>query len=530
MKTTKQILKCTGILLLIITLLPLFSFAGSDKEKESDFRIAELKSHIYFLASDFLNGRVTGTEGFDIAAYYVQSQFKAAGLLPFIKNSDGQEAFLQTVSMTAKYYYAGNPIIVKSKKNTREFQHITDYKIFNSSRGYIDNKDFDVVFIGYGIEEEGWNDYKGIDVEDKVVLLLTGVPMNGDKPALSEEKHEFYSGGAGRSQIFTNLAGKNPEAIMIIETERIRAMYDQVPSRDSQFTIEYEGSDFFGEMQKMMRFMVVKQHVAEALLEGKHIDLDKIRAGDLKKYKTFEIPKVKIQMDIDLEREEIIASNVVGFLEGSDPELKDEYIVIGAHLDHVPNPGNGIHNGADDNASGIAAVIEIAEALAENPPKRSVVFAAFTGEEYGLYGSKELVNNFPVPIEQVTAYVNFDCIGRSGQEFEDRFGIYVLDTEVKCEEFREFIKNINATNEQLPLTYEKENRWGSSDHASFMEKDIPVVNFFNGGHEDLHQPTDDADKIDYEYLQKYCELGKNIVIELGNIDGYLCVTEKASNK
>ena len=223
--------------------------------------------------------------------------------------------------------------------------------------------------------------------------------------------------------------------------------------------------------------------------------------------------------DDETKPKEFISNNIIGFVEGTDPELKNEYVTVGAHLDHVKY-GDKVYNGADDNASGSVGVIEIAEAIAMNPPKRSVIFLLFTGEEMGLIGSRYFLNNPPVPLDNIVANINLDMIGRTGRGLDQEKKEHILRYSSKVSpEFKKFVKKVNKKTINWPLVYkEDKDSPGGSDHMSFLRKDIPAIFFFSGLHSDLHRPGDDADKIEYEKMQKICQLVYELTMELGKLD------------
>jgi Zn-dependent M28 family amino/carboxypeptidase len=200
---------------------------------------------------------------------------------------------------------------------------------------------------------------------------------------------------------------------------------------------------------------------------------------------------------------------------GSDPALKHEYVVVTAHLDSTaPREKGEINNGADDNASGCAGLIEVARAVNQGPPRCYVVFALLSGEEAACIGSRHFVSDCPVPLGEVVANVNMDMIGRSdAASLADR-SHYALDSEKVTPAFTDLIKWVNARAVRWPLKYE--NPVGNSDNLMFHAVGIPAVSFYSGHHEDVNRPTDDPDKIDYEKAQKISQLVYAVTMELAN--------------
>jgi len=214
---------------------------------------------------------------------------------------------------------------------------------------------------------------------------------------------------------------------------------------------------------------------------------------------------------------ELPTQNVAAVVRGTDPALRDEYVILGAHFDHLgrstfgaldPDAGNAIHNGADDNASGTAAVIELARLLRRNPPKRSVMFVTFSGEELGLLGSQYFVDHAPVPLEKVRAMLNFDMVGRMQ---DDRLIVYGVAT---AQELNDIVARANAA---APLRLAASgDGFGASDHSSFYAKNLPVLHFFTNVHDDYHKATDDADKINALGIARVVGLAERVTREIAN--------------
>jgi hypothetical protein len=214
---------------------------------------------------------------------------------------------------------------------------------------------------------------------------------------------------------------------------------------------------------------------------------------------------------------ELPTQNVAAVVRGSDPALRDEYVILGAHFDHLgrstfgaldPNETNAIHNGADDNASGTAAVIELARLLRRNPTKRSVIVVTFSGEELGLLGSQYFVDHLPVPIEKVRAMLNFDMVGRMQN---DRLIVYGVAT---AQELNDIVLRANAAS-PLSLTATGDG-FGASDHSSFYAKNLPVLHFFTNVHDDYHKASDDAEKINAVGMARVVALAERVTREIAN--------------
>src|SRR5687767_1393388 len=214
---------------------------------------------------------------------------------------------------------------------------------------------------------------------------------------------------------------------------------------------------------------------------------------------------------------ELPTQNVAAVVRGTDPALRDEWVIVGAHFDHLgrstfgaldADVPNAIHNGADDNASGTAAVIELARLLRKNPAKRSMLFVTFSGEELGLLGSQYFVDHLPVPLEKVRAMLNFDMVGRMR---DDRVIVYGAAT---AQEMNDIIARANAA---APLTVTATgDGFGASDHSSFYIRNLPVLHFFTNVHDDYHRASDDADKVNGAGIARVVSLAERIARDIAD--------------
>jgi Zn-dependent M28 family amino/carboxypeptidase len=211
---------------------------------------------------------------------------------------------------------------------------------------------------------------------------------------------------------------------------------------------------------------------------------------------------------------QVKSSNVIAVVTGTDVVLKNEYITVGAHLDHLGVLNDSIYNGADDNASGSAAVLEIADAVAHSKPKRSVIFILYTAEEEGLLGSRYFINNPPVPVKNIKFNLNLDMIGRPAGEAND---LFIVSAGKISQKYKKLLQAINNKTEKIVLdTIDKKNFSKRSDQASFYPKGIPNLFFSTGVHIDYHKPSDDPAKIDYNFLRCVSRLSYDLVMELAD--------------
>jgi hypothetical protein len=488
----------------IILLAGLFSLAqGSDKtETIETITKAELRDHIYYLASDFLGGRLPGSEGYRQASHFIASQLKSAGLEPIVKNADGKVSYFQPI---------GFMISTIAPESTLRFRKAQREITFSSGGQFIPllhgqafkngHYEGDAVFIGYGIEEpeEGWNDYKGIDVSGKIVLMIAGTPTKDGHPLLSEEKNKLYGNlmeSAGK-RMMSAIHHQSAGVIMVLDAPTAK-MWSQLAPLSERPTRRLKADENKERTNYLPAFLLHPEAAVELLEETGFNPVSgkgRVKSAPLKDTRIIFDLKYNIERDF-------VCQNVVGFFPGSDPELKDEYIVVGAHLDHLGIRDEGTYNGADDNASGCAAVLEAAEAATKAPHRRSLFFVFYTGEEGGGHGSFHFVDNFPFSLENVALAINVDMVGRNCEPFPDSLlGISPDNLKLELAGFIETTnKNIAKANlktyldDGVPGDY-----FGGSDELVFYMRGIPAVLITSGySHPDYHKESDEPDRVNYD--------------------------------
>ena len=388
----------------------------SSEAGASQVNADNIKAHIEFLADDTLQGRDTGSNGYQIAANYVKSYFKQLGLTPKGENIGGDsEGFEQQVRFRKTYLVDGSAsAVIHGLKGDVELEYINQFLMSGSSLKNESAITAPTVFVGYGVisEEFGYNDYENIDVKGKIVVALTGRPDDlpseeGAHIGSSAEKsrHAAEHGAVGFITIHT------PKRELVRSFEK-SAQYANTP-RLSWLT---KDDVPFGKQPTLISGAYIQQDAAQALFEGAEFNLVDIYAADSNNtvIKGFNLP-YQVTLKNNSRHEQITSPNIIAAIEGSDAKLKNEYVVFSAHLDHIGISSHGdsedtINNGALDNASGVAILLETARLLAEMPikPKRSVLFVVVTGEEKGLLGSSYFANNPTLPVTQLVANVNLD--------------------------------------------------------------------------------------------------------------------------
>ncbi|MCW5977484.1 MAG: M28 family peptidase [Bryobacteraceae bacterium] len=466
----------------VLSLFVLLS-CGWAAERAAEFDSDRYLQHVRFLASEDMKGRGTGRPELDKAAEYIAGQFRQASLQP----ADGR-SFYQDFTVTTKARIgANNRLVVRDAGAERALKFQTEFIPFNfSARGSYSGQ---VAFVGYGItaNEYGYDEYAGVDVKGKFVLVLRHEPQEYDEKSIFAGK--VYTEHA---QLFSKAVNAKMHGAL-----GVLFINDTGNHGGREGDLEKFESTV-GPTDAGIPFVQVKAEIAEEWLAQAGRKLADIQKGideDLKP-RSFALPEtLTVQLQTDLRRDLRTVRNVVGYLPGREPE----YIVIGAHYDHLglgeqfsmaPSEAGKPHPGADDNASGTAAVIELARYYAAQPQrKRGLLFMTFAGEELGLLGSSHYVNNPLMPLGKAVAMINMDMIGRIRDSKVYVGGVGTGTT------FREVLDSMLDRTE-LKIEYSDLTGYGSSDHTSFTTKEVPVLFFFSGLHSDYHRPSDTWDKID----------------------------------
>ena len=503
-----------------------FSLSGSISAQSSvddalnSITRAELKDHIYFLASDFMAGRTAPSAEYEIAAQYVASQFASAGVQPFLKEESGELSYFQEVPFIKTTYGADIRWIVKNDAETREFQHLKDFKVLFSRSSV--NEKLDLVFVGYGIEEpdHGWNDFEGLEVAGKMVIVLSGAPIKKGKPVLPGEIHAKYQGPAYWNKLWALSSKGAKGVIMVDESTSGQRSWDDLESSPLSEIYVYQGPGNERNSRSRPSMYIVKPAVVDVLFKGQPFSPTSMAEKGLKNYSCFQLEGNSIETIFEVIEEKAVSSkNIIGFVAGTDPDLSKEYITVGAHLDHVAPVDGQVRNGADDNASGSSGLIEVAEAMALNPGRRPVIFIAYTAEEMGLLGSKYFLNTGTIEKEMIKFNLNLDMIGRSSEENAETRAHYLVTHKKYLNQLSSFVGEINRNTINYPLLYNNdEDSPGGSDHQTFINAGIPAFFFFSGVHEDLHRAGDDPVRIDYQKAESISRLAYLITDTLSNMD------------
>ena len=492
---------------LIASLLLSFLFVNAAfAQADPDITIEELETHIGFLASDGFGGRYPGTGGDELSQAYIAGEFQRSGV-QLIGNSGFQYFEVVTGVEAGENNSIVHPDLYAVLGE--------DFTPLSFSKNGLHKAP--VAFAGYGFQVKNdtldWDDYKGLDVEGKWVVILRGEPSDG------MQNSPFSSFSGLREKV---LAAKDQGAGGVL--------FVSGPSFDDEDVLARMFYDKTTGDAGVPVFHV-KRYIADTLL-GKSINSLEAKIKEQMAPTSFVTESV-LEANSDVIHQKVQTANVVGMIEGVDPVLKDEIIVIGAHYDHLGmgGPGSGsrepdteaIHNGADDNASGVAGIIEIAEKIAadEEGFRRTLVIVAFGAEEMGLLGSRYFVEHPIIDIEKVVAMFNFDMIGR----LNDEGSISIGGTGTSLE--TEDLLNQYLDSWDLKGSFSKEG-FGPSDHAAFYAEDKPVFFISTGAHQDYHTPQDDVEFINFHGQKLVSDFSYDLIKEVSNRDEALTYQEAGS--
>ncbi len=488
-------------------LVSISSMASCQTNQPNKYDITknDLYKHVDFLASDSLKGRYPGTPYDKVSAKYIKDLFDSDGLKPL-----GDKGYQFMDIIVDQKSGEKNSLAINGVEQVFENNFTT--LSFSSST----TLETSVVFIGYGFKINNqnllWNDYQAVDVTNKWVLVLRGDP----EPDSITSEFSNQSSDRNKTLIARDQGAKG---VILVSG-------NSWDSKDQLVTMNERGYDIG------IPVIQVKRNVANTILNGngKIEALEKQLIADRHSHSIELTTQIKATTDVIVQTK--TTQNVIALLEGSDENLKKEYIVVGAHFDHLGMGGKNtssrkpdtiaVHNGADDNASGVAALLEIAQKLASNKNKikRSIVFVAFAAEEMGLIGSQKFVESEIIPNKSIVAMINIDMVGRMNKK-----ELQISGTKTSTES-ESILKSLNADS-LLTLAFSPEG-YGPSDHASFYNKNIPVFAFTTGVHLDYHTPFDDIDKINFEGMVLTSNYIYSLCVELSNRNKKLFFQEAGS--
>lgn len=482
-----------------------------------------VKEFIDFLADDEMRGRSTPSLELDQSAYYIASKLKSFGVKPI------NGSYFQSIPFSSKDLSPENCKFSLTKdNNTHEFQIKRDYTpLFNTASGEAVGE---LVFAGYGITapELGYDDYGKIDVAGKIVLVMKQKPRQNDADCVFNQKEaakytdiDYKIENAIKHGASGFLLVTDPLDNIAITAQGYlwESLYSKGKTKDRY------------ELAATSESTIPAAQVSSNVINHFFGSIDSLRTlqsriDDQLAPASFTVKDKLLTLKVSLEQKKFPSNNVIGWIEGSDKQLKDEYVVIGAHYDHIgmartPNHLNdSIMNGADDNASGTAAVMALAKAFGKvrKKPARSIVFILFTAEEIGLIGSDYYTKNPLFPIEKTTAMINLDMVGRNGTDT-----LYVVGEKYNPE-------LAELVNQKIPQSgLQKEvmrfDMYQSSDYYPFYKKGVSAIGFTSGLHDDYHRAGDNPDKINHTKVRKIAQLAYRVAWEAAHTDKHFTIIE-----
>ncbi|MFY9557963.1 MAG: M28 family peptidase [Blastocatellia bacterium] len=522
-----------GLVVMMMSALLLVSAAGAANlplptgEATSSITARDLKKHLSFLASDELGGRYTLSPSNRVAARYLASQLESYGYHGAAR--DG--SFFQKVPLSYRTVDLGRSRVTLTVDGAK--------RDFNYAEGFVSEIPTDMsisgglVFAGNGISspKNNYDDYKTINAKGKIVILLSGVPGSLKGVKLSDDEQSAAAalahGALGAIRI--------PDAQTLLTWEQLKIWFGgqqqlglppKTTSSGKSLPQITAGPDLIKTIAKAMG-----KETADLTSNAKTLEPSSLSAS----------VEIKLQVDV---KEAPIAQNVAGILEGSDPKLKDEYVVLSAHYDHLKTGDKGeVYHGADDDGSGTVSVLEIAQAFSVGPrPTRSILVVFHTGEELGLFGSEYNTDYEPVvPLHKLVANLNIDMVGRSRPEGDDdprdarltdKNSIYIIGADKLSTELNKLNEETNLDTARLKFDYtynderHPERFYYRSDHYNYAKHGIPIIFYFTGVHRDYHRPSDVVEKIDFEKMERIDRMIFATGWRVANLDHRLVVDKR----
>ncbi len=482
----------------------------------NNIRPEALRWNLNVIASDSMQGRETGQPGIDKAANHIVKAIENLGL----SKIPGTDSYLQPVSFTFSRW-AETGIHV----NKELYRHLWDYLAFpdkNTSLTAVIDKE--VIFLGYGIEDEEYNDYKKVDVKGKVIMINRGEPLKKDGTSYITGKAQASDWSNADMDKKLKLAKEKGVALVLIIENDIKKLLEE--NRRKLLGTYLELGNTTNKDIPYANHVYISSTIAKAIIGSKEKDIIKAR----KKIAKGKARNVKLSTDLIVTMVKNVdlleGNNIMGYIEGKSK--KDEYVIVSAHYDHLGMRGDEIYNGADDNGSGTVTILQLAQAAMQSTfeltgPERSIVFLWVCGEEKGLLGSEYYAANPIFPLANTIANVNVDMVGRVDEKYADNPDyIYVIGSDRLSSDLHKINEDVNQKYSQLTLdyTYNDENDpnkyYYRSDHYNFAKNGIPAIFYFNGTHDDYHRTSDTVEKINFDKMANVGKLIFHTVWELAN--------------
>lgn len=458
----------------------------------------QIRRDVKVLSSDSMEGRNTGSLGQKLAAHYIYRQFAKANLGNLAGNKDSLDFFQQFTVYQQELPYSQ----IKTEK--QEFLNYEDILI----SGFKDysSRNMELVFLGTAPDSS----YLNKDYSNKAVLFLSSnlyaAAIKSNKISMASKAKLILFCNPNQPKQYKTLRDKK----RILFSKRM--LMSAEISEHNPFDSVRSTSSYIRYKNRLKTYQgAISNSAASAILQIKTKRLKQILAKN--KLTNSEKKIYPFVFNFKLKYQKIATENVLAFLPGTNK--KEEIVIVSAHYDHIGKAANKIFSGANDNASGSAAMMEIARKFQQasdegHKTKRSILFVAFTGEEKGMFGSRYFVENAPFSLSKITENLNIDMLGRFDEFHDTTNYVYLLGTSHLRPKLKIISDSINRISTKLQLDYKYDQSdnylYQASDQASFVQKGIPAIFYFNGLHKDYHQTSDTADKIDFEAIQKISQL------------------------
>ncbi len=546
---------------LLLLLSGISCFAQTEIEKGLNAITQDaVKGQLEFLASDWTEGRAVGTKGEYISGDYIASMFKVYGIKPFgdeeIDRLSRREMMAGLRPKTGLSYFQNFSLIQYEPGEVQTFSVVSNGINSEKSVDFAYKTDFNVrtgavaqsakapvVFVGYGFvnDEKGYSDLKKVNLSGKIAVVLSGFPGHKDTASIAYKKFA-PEGRYARYYLERNKIEQLEKAgaIAIIQINpdadpMLSWAQNQIyPVKGNHYEADKPLGSYYNTSMAMpadsltsnIPTFTVTPRLANEIISGTGVNFAHFEKTAAEKMvpASRELPGKIVAFKTTVKSEVVKARNVLGYIEG---EKKDEFIVVGGHYDHLGKYDGYIWNGADDNASGTVGVMTIAKAFMATgkKPEKSIIFAAWTGEEKGLFGSKYFVQQAQKNNLNVVLNLNYDMIARDEEKDSLKNMADMVYTKANTGIADLTKKNISDYNINLDLSYSASDKpSGGSDHAPFAEAGIPIFYFMAAMHPDYHQPSDELSKINWEKMTNIIRLGFLNTWEFANGDAYLPIT------
>lgn len=505
----------------LLFILP-FAYSCSVAQKPAKYAntITEQSSrdHLTILASKEFAGRGTNQEGGQKTVKYLAEQFQSFGLKPIVNDTYYQQVPLMQVAYKVDSFQLDGKALVYGQ----------DFYVQGDNSNTTFHAD-EIVFVGYGIQDEKFNELKNTDLTGKVVLVINeGEPTDDEGKSLLTGNTTKSTWSTSRFKRLQELTKLNPKLILAVNSQN-EEMIKRMNNRGMMGRVALDKGSANQNQRQSVPVVHIKKSAADKLLSKVNTSFDQFVGQNFTQPKNTEVIKSALHASMGVKNEKFSDPNVIGFLEGTD--LKDEIVVVCGHWDHDGILPNGTYfPGADDNGSGTVAVVELAKAFAQaqkegKGPRRSILFIALAAEEKGLLGSQFYVENPIFPLAQTVACINIDMIGRIDDKHleGDHNYIHIIGVNKLSTDLKPIVEKANA-DIKMKLDYDYDHPeepmrlYYRSDHYNFAKNGIPSLFFFSGLHPHYHTPEDTIDKIDFPMMVKREKLIFNTTWEIANRD------------